>query len=259
VTPVRHGSEVRRGKDDVGVRRLGAIEGRFMAGVGKEALGPTRTWSRWPTSCTTRASTSRSPWPNPSSASRGDILKVLDSFDQDVKTFLSAIVLCMQNRLATPALALMFTLIDTMAWLSLGEEAVEVRGTDFERWVDQFLLPGSGLLCTASDLYAARCALLHTHSAESRKSRAGTARELLYAWGDREERQLQAGIKASQRDACALHVNKLCRALPQAIDRFVASLDQDPARARVAWQRAQKICVRIDIPRVKTPEQEQHQ
>lgn len=176
-------------------------------------------------------------------------MKALDPFDQDVKTFLLAIHLCLQNKLGTPALALIFTLIDTMAWLSLEEDKVEVRGTDFERWVDEFLLPDSGLVCNASELYGARCGMLHTHTAESRKSRAGAAREVHYAWGNREERQLEARIEASGVNACAVHVQKLHLALTRAIDRFVEALNENPARARVVWRRVQKILLRVNVPR----------
>ena len=169
---------------------------------------------------------------------------------------MSALSFCLENKLYTPALALIYTMIDTMAWLSLEEEAVEVRRRDFERLVEQFLLPGSGLACTATELHAARCGILHTHTAQSRRTRAGSARELYYVWGKREEHELQALIIATGRNACAVHVDKLHLALSKAIERFAVSLSQSPTRARVARKRIQKILVRTHLPKATEAEQE---
>ena len=54
------------------------------------------------------------------------------------------------------------------------------------------MLPDSGLPCNADDIYAARCGLLHTLTAESRQSRLGYARDLNYVGDNESPKEKQA-------------------------------------------------------------------
>lgn len=67
------------------------------------------------------------------------------------------------------ALVVLYSAIDTLAWSTRGSGDV-TRG-DFCRWVTQYMQPEATLGCTPKDLYGARCALLHSGSAESKMSR----------------------------------------------------------------------------------------
>lgn len=64
-------------------------------------------------------------------------------------------VLCvMQNSFRLPALMLVYTTIDQMAWLSISGDN-EARGADFIAWVDRFMLsrnPKGLEAITAGDL-----------------------------------------------------------------------------------------------------------
>jgi hypothetical protein len=75
------------------------------------------------------------------------------------------------------ALMLIYAFIDRMAWVSVEGEA---DNTHFKAWVNQYLLPKGDFLCSADDLWGARCALLHTGSVESRDSKKGRAKKVLY-------------------------------------------------------------------------------
>lgn len=76
---------------------------------------------------------------------------------------------------------LLYAQIDIAASLNRPVSKSQVTREDFKNWVNQYLLPNSNLDCSADDLYAARCGLLHTYMAESKASRAGKAKQTFYA------------------------------------------------------------------------------
>lgn len=75
------------------------------------------------------------------------------------------------------ALILIYSFIDRMAWLNVDDVS---NGNDFKNWVNQYLLPQANFLCTADDLWGARCALLHTGTVVSKDSKNGKARKVQY-------------------------------------------------------------------------------
>ena len=85
--------------------------------------------------------------------------------------------------LVVPSMMMCYATIDILAALARPPGAAESTGDDFRKWVDHYLLLGSCLVCTADDLWGARCGLLHTYAPESRDSRKGKARKLLYVAG----------------------------------------------------------------------------
>jgi hypothetical protein len=75
------------------------------------------------------------------------------------------------------------------------------------------------------DLYAARCSLIHSYSAESRLSREGNANEIFYAWGTADERDLQKLINLEgSHDAKAIQVERLLAALKQGANQYIAKV-----------------------------------
>jgi hypothetical protein len=86
---------------------------------------------------------------------------------------------CMAKGRLLPCLVLLYSAIDIVASLESGKAS----GSAFMAWSDKYLLQGTSLACTASDLYGARCGILHILSAESDISRKGTAHRIQYAMG----------------------------------------------------------------------------
>jgi hypothetical protein len=135
---------------------------------------------------------------------------------------LGAISKCIRSGYQLPALILMYSAIDIMAWLDRDEKASDVTRSDFIRWAETYLLPDSGLDCTATDLYAARCAVLHSYTARSQLSRKGRAKEIFYAWGTAKEETLRATLARSslRNQVCVVHIDKLLKALRRGIAEF---------------------------------------
>src|SRR5256885_1307348 len=96
---------------------------------------------------------------------------------------LAAADLGIERGYAMPGLILLYSLVDTMAWLSLPEGVEDVKGTDFIGWVRTYGLEQRVAPCTADELYGARCGLLHSFSPDSRRSRRGGIRPIYYRCG----------------------------------------------------------------------------
>lgn len=158
-----------------------------------------------------------------------------------IKEFRVAIDLCLKAQLTTPTLVLTFCSIDTMAWLGLPDNRADVTRADFIEWVNRYLLPDSGIACTAEDLYSARCGIVHTMTAESRMIREGDARRIVYAWGNKEARDLQDFLDQLGEPSVALHAETLINAFDVALDRFVNASEQDPELNRRINSRLDKI------------------
>jgi hypothetical protein len=97
-----------------------------------------------------------------------------------------AITLCYEKKFINPVLILIYSTLDTLSYLDRvnDEETVKER---FIRWVDTFLLlPNSKLKCSSIDLYAARCGMVHSSTAESNLSKDGKAKEIYYAIGHKD-------------------------------------------------------------------------
>lgn len=158
--------------------------------------------------------------------------------------------LLLEKHFLEAALKLVFSGIDTMTFLGLPADAIEVTGADFIAWCDRYLqLPGRESVSSV-ELYGARCGLLHCHSGESRAHRQGTAR--LLHWRDQ-------GVPVRYRpdidpDLVLVSVQALADAFFEAVDRFLVELFRDPSRAEVANARLQNMFVygRVDDVRAAT-------
>jgi hypothetical protein len=159
-----------------------------------------------------------------------------------------AIELCCKERLIGPTLALLYSGIDTMAWLGLPDDQEDVTGPDFIDWASRYLLPESGIPCSASDLYSSRCGIVHSMTAESRAIRQGNAKRIYYAWGNHRAEDLQQILDRIGRPVLALQVETLVRAFQVAVDRFVDASEHDPALNRRIDPRLDKIFGSMELP-----------
>lgn len=102
--------------------------------------------------------------------------------------------LCLELALDVPMIVLVYTSMDALAWARYGEKISGVR----ERFIalcDNYILPGSGVSCTALELYAARCSVLHTLGWESDLSSSGKARSIFYSFGAANPSLAQAALE----------------------------------------------------------------
>jgi len=126
-----------------------------------------------------------------------------------------------------------------------GGELLDVRHTDTSRtvfieWADKYLRLSETLGCTSTDLYAARCGVLHTHSPDSRLEREGKARRLVYEW--RQGPSADSAVPLPP-DALVIEVEALDRALREAVSLFLIDAEMNPPiRERMKHHLASMLC-----------------
>lgn len=138
--------------------------------------------------------------------------------------------------------ACMLTLagVDAMAFLDMPETQTDVGRDDFVRWVDRYLgLKG----VTGLELYAARCAFLHAYSTESRLSREGKCRQVL--WCDR----MLPAVKShpAHPDLVMIGVEQFAQCFFDGAEAFFVSVFASPARAALANKRLQMIVHHLPV------------
>jgi len=153
------------------------------------------------------------------------------------RNFLDMLVVAessLQAGRAVPAMVLMYSLIDSMSWVAQ-PDSPNLRHR-FEGWAARWLLPKMRTATpsiTATDLYAARCALLHTGTGVSELFKAGKARRFLYSWGKADVRVLEQAIAtgAVPENHVAMHSDDFLAAVRLAVAEFINSAETDPAIA----------------------------
>ena len=108
-----------------------------------------------------------------------------------------------------PSLILLYSCIDALGWLATEQTNHKTQLT-FTEWVDRYLLPQRPLPCTALELYAARCGVLHTLTPDSDLAKEGKVRRVAYAWGKASVHELQQSLDGSTAaQFVAVHIDDL--------------------------------------------------
>jgi hypothetical protein len=89
---------------------------------------------------------------------------ILTDFERHLSDLLVSIDECLTDNRLLPCLVLLYTGIDVIASL---ETEGKAQRDGFIRWVKKYLLKSKILECNGIDLYAARCEVVHTFTAES--------------------------------------------------------------------------------------------
>jgi len=166
----------------------------------------------------------------------------LDELVYGARGILKGIDLCLGRECLVSSVVLIFCGIDSLAALTRPVDAASTSRSVFIRWVEQFLLPESRLACSALDVYAARCGVLHTHSAESDLQRQGSARPLIYEWRQGPRADAQVPLPAG---ALVIEVEALHDAFTAAVSRFLVESDTNAGiKDRVRHHLKAMLCYR---------------
>lgn len=102
---------------------------------------------------------------------------------QVISRIKQSVDLCLTNNLEAATLILIYSGIDCMANLARPENREEVTSADFIAWASKYIGLVSREEIYGEELYAARCGLLHTHGAETKKTKSGKLRTIGYVVG----------------------------------------------------------------------------
>ena len=150
---------------------------------------------------------------------------------------------CLADELTVPSLMILYGGMDAFAKLDLPSSREDVTRNDFNYWTDKYVTPNLSASCTAIELYGARCAVLHGYGSESALSREGKARQIWYAWGDKNAGELQTLIQKAGKDkiAVALQVEELVDAFGTGATAFLEEVSEDSRRAKVVATKGKKM------------------
>ncbi len=149
------------------------------------------------------------------------------------------------------AVILTFSGIDTMAYLGMPAEQVEVTGADFIAWCERYIQFDGALQLTGLDLWGARCGIVHTYTAESRASRAGKCRVVLYSHDRRRDVPVSYQPQVNP-DIVIVRIEALAEAFSRGVDRFLVDVFSDKKRAAVAEERFNKMFHLVPAQEVHT-------
>jgi len=123
-----------------------------------------------------------------------------ENLEANLEELLSTINDTWDSRRFMPGLIMLYSGIDIMAWLNRPAANPDVKEADFIDWVNTYLIPHYPRMIRAVDIYGARCSVLHSYTASSRRSRQGKARRIHYAWGKARAEDLQQALDGLWQD-----------------------------------------------------------
>ena len=155
----------------------------------------------------------------------------MDAFARNFGSLLDAVDDCLANGRQLPALLLIYTGIDIVA--SLEARRGESTSQSFTGWVGDYMTGAQPLPCTPLELYAARCGMVHTLTAESDLFRGGKVRKVFYAWGAGDAAALQETIDVMGERAVAVHIPLLADTFRRGVVDYLTDLVADKRRLAV--------------------------
>ena len=163
---------------------------------------------------------------------------------------LTSISLCLENKLQLPALILIYSTIDMLAHLNRPKNNQDGARKNYCIWCDKYILPNTeDIHCDSIDLYAARCALLHTYGYKAALTESGQARIVAYAWGDKSAKKMKlvTELTSFKDTASHVHINKLAHGLSVGIDIFMEDILKDPAKHELVKERSKEFFVNFSF------------
>ncbi len=149
-----------------------------------------------------------------------------------------AIRLMYTNRYFGQMMVLIYSAVDSMGLLDAPPAQTEADGASFKAWVKKYLLPQNpSLEFNEVDFWAARCAVLHTHTTQSKLSKTAKAKQIQYYGGDKTSEFASAFVVATRvlegGSHVPAHLEDTLLAFCKGVQLFVVELDKnckaDPA------------------------------
>ncbi len=153
----------------------------------------------------------------------------MKAFYQNTIELLESIDDLLQKRRVLPCLTLLYTGIDIIA--ALERDPNEGTKAAFLRWAGQYMNPEASLRCSALELYADRCGILHTFTSDSDLSRQGKVRKILYAWGTAQPEPLDRAVALlGSADAVGVKIESLITTFRNGLADYLQDVQADQTR-----------------------------
>ena len=137
------------------------------------------------------------------------------------------------------ATVLVYSGIDTMAWIGMPASKQKATRKDFIQWAETYLSFSGHEQLSGPDLYGARCAMLHQFGADSDLSNAGQCRLIGYMTEPLPEIIYRPEV---DRGMVLVSVPALAQAFFRGVDSFLVRALNDPASGRSGYQPLSASC-----------------
>ena len=138
-------------------------------------------------------------------------------------------------------LILIYSGIDAMSYLSVPPQRDEVQSKDFIQWADKYMSPYLSnriTRVTGDELYSARCAVVHTYTIESRKTKSRNTRIIGYIFGGDQTMVWNSEVHP---EMILLRLDTLRDAFFSAIDKFLIQSYADKQKQPILEARLRKL------------------
>ena len=159
----------------------------------------------------------------------------MDAINNGIKRGIQVTV---DNGCLGSAVILILSGIDTMAFLGMPENHLEVKKDDFIAWADSYVRFPCKEQLTGADLYGARCGMLHQYGVRSNLSRSEKCRMVGYMNKSVPEVRYD---KNASKDLVLVSVPALMTSFFEGVDRFLPNLFSNEEKATVAEKRLQTL------------------
>ncbi len=154
---------------------------------------------------------------------------------------------CIAENMIMPALVLVYSAIDSVSWLA-SENENQAVGERFQVWVDIWMLQKYPLPCTAEELYAARCGILHTLTPNTKLSERKGVRQISYAWGIAKQKDLEESLNLlDYPEYVAVHVNDIVSSFKNGFADFIEAIQSDESKKELFIQKSGKHFANTEI------------
>jgi len=153
---------------------------------------------------------------------------------------------CIDNDCHGSAVVLIYSGIDTKAFLGMPADKENVSRSDFVNWAETYIHFRCIEQLTGLDLYGARCGMLHNFSAISKLSRDGKCRNIGYV--DDCEPEVIVNPSVSK-NLVLVSIKGLAEAFFSGVDKFLINTFSDSVKAKLAESRFPKLvhCLPVDF------------
>lgn len=144
------------------------------------------------------------------------------------------ICVALEHNCYSSAIILIYSGIDTMAYLDMPEGQQDVTRDDFVRWADTYIHFPCDEQVKGLEFYGARCGMLHTFSSASGLSREGKVRQIGYT--DKFVPEVCFRPEVSK-DLVMISIDGFAKSFFTGVDSFLVRTFAGKKKARLAEQR----------------------
>jgi len=172
----------------------------------------------------------------------------MENYRKTISKQFEIVEYCIQKGNSISASILMYSMIDSFSWLCNINEKKQVSER-FMSWVDDWLIPTGYPKCSSTDLYGARCGLIHRLTGESNFYESGKAKLIVYTYGNENPEYITSFRSEfpEHADFYSLHLEKFMEAIEIAMNNCFDHCMKNEELKMKLIDKMEKIFVDIEL------------